>query len=222
MLLSGFKKTSVFALVALAVAAMATDARAMLVTYETTGAFDGSPAYPGLATTSTTINGITIAFTGITSNTVNTNTTGGFGSFVTSGNVANLASIAGHFFTLFITQTAPPGLNHGSYVGTLVGQIKVQQSQAYVEFSPTSQSITTASGVTSSYKVLNADEVNGQGVPKEGSVSLNAPAAGGGDGAASTINGFISTSVPEPATIASAVAGLILLAGVARFRRRAA
>ena len=220
MLIGLLKKVTAFTMLGVALTLAApTPAKAIIVTYDTTGAFDGLPIYPGASPVALTVGTTTVTFTGF-ADTVDTDGTGSndkFGTFSVSGGTNVDQSLAGHTFTLYITQLAPPAVNHGTFTSTLTGTIRILNSKAYVEFNTTTATINGLAGIggTATYKILNADEVLG-GVPKPGSVSLPTP------GGNSTINGFITAAVPEPSTMASAAIGLVVLAGAARFRRRKA
>jgi hypothetical protein len=224
-MLSGFlKKIAVLSLIATAATLAApTTAKAVVVTYSTTGQFDiNPPAYPGTDPAAVTVGTTTVTFNGVT-RTVDTDETGsnsGFGSFVVSGGTSVDQALAGHTFNLFITQVTPPGANHATFTSLLSGTVRINNSKAYVEFqNPLSQTVVAADGTNTTYLILNSDKILG-GSPVPGTVALNAPQTGGLAGNPSTINGFVTAVVPEPTTMASAVIGLVLFAGAARFRSR--
>jgi hypothetical protein len=220
MLLGLFKKLGVLALVAcVATLALPSANAGLIVEYATTGAFDGSPVSPGTTTASLTVTApggttTTITFTGF-SDTIITPSNDSFGDFVVSGGTVS-QSLAGHTFTLYITQITPPGLGLGTFDATLTGTIVVLSSQAYVEFSTLSQVIDTASDGPVTYQVTNNDRVGGPVTP--GAIALAPPKTGGAAGNPTTINGYIS-SVPEPSTIAMAFSALPVM-GLFLVRRR--
>lgn len=218
MLCSTLKKAAAFALVAMVAFTMTVPARAVTVTYTTTGAWSPPAAVaPGTSPASITVNGVTLTFTGLTNTVIASPATfGSFGQFTTSGGSAVPASLAGTNFTLYITTSVPAGPGLATFVDTVTGTIAIQNSQAYVQFqSPLSMTVVVPPPVGGSvtYTILNAD----QGLP--GTVNLNPPGAGGVTSSPSTINGEIQASLPEPTTIVSALTGGIVLACIARFRR---
>jgi hypothetical protein len=222
MLYSTLKKAAAIALVAVVAVTMATPAQATLVTYTTTGAWSPPAAVsPGSSPASIIVNGVTLTFTGLTNTVIASPATfGSFGSFTTSGGSANSVSLAGTSFTLYITTTVPSGPGLATFIDTVTGTIAFQSGTPYVQFqSPLSVTVVVPPpvGGTVTYTVLNAD----QGI--SGAVNLNPPGAGGATGSPSTINGeIVAAAIPEPTTIISALSGVIVLAGMARFRRRRA
>jgi hypothetical protein len=219
-LYSTLKKAAAIALVAVVSFTMATPARAVLVTYTTTGAWNPTASSPpGTSNPSITVSGVTLTFQGLTSTDIaNPASFDSFGSFTTSGG-ASPVNLAGTLFTLYITTNVPSGPGLATFVDTVTGTIEIQSSSAYIQFqSPLSVTVVVPPpvGGTVTYTILNGDR------SLTGAINLNAPKAGGATSNPATINGEIVVAIPEPTTIISALSGVIVLAGMARFRRRRA
>jgi len=217
MLRSTLKKTAAFALVAVVAFAMATPARAVLVTYSTYGSWTATPT--GTTVAADTINGVTITFNGVTNNDLvgaGSPSFDSFGTFTVTGGSSTPKSVAGLTFTLYIVQTSPTAVAPGyvAFTSTTAGTIATNNSSANVQFAaPLTETLVVPGPVGGSvtYDILN-----------NGLVHLSPPGAGGAAGNPQNIAGEVLASVPEPTTIVSALSGLVIFACVARFRRRRA
>lgn len=185
---------------ALAIPMMATP----IVSYTTTGSFT-----PG-STSVLTAGGGTVTYLGgggsVDLGSANpSNAT--FGTFTTAG-FPTLTSLAGATFTLTINQTTPTP-DSGTLLGTLSGTIKVNSSNAFVNFSPAS--ITLADNVT--YTILQS----ANGVPL---VPPSTDSTGTVSPGSTTIQGQISSpTVPEPGTVGLFGLGLAAVGLIGRRRR---
>jgi len=233
MIRSILKTASIFALVAgFAVLGSATTASAVVVQYMTTGSFGpaggGAPLpYPGTDPASVTIGTTTITFIGVpligNNGLIDTPTNASLGQFVTSGGSSVDQSLNGTQFNLYVTQVSPAGSNVGTFDSVLNGTVRFLNSQAYVDFATVSQTINSP-GLAVTYNIINAAR-NFNGSPVIGSLALNRPGITGQPSAPASIEAFITsrvTAVPEPTTMASALMGLAVLAGVGRMRRKTA
>jgi hypothetical protein len=192
-----------------------TPAKALQVTYSTSGTFGSS--------NSDTLSqgGAGIRFNPIATTVEGPPATNAiFGSFTTLAAPASPGVQLVDTFRLTITQTAPSPIGSNSIVftSTVGGRIFLNNSQAFVQFDqPLIQSIFN-DGFTTTYRIVEGDDQN------PGRLELF-----GGLNQTSTINGEIGViqvtpveTVPEPGTMALACAALPLLGlGYARRRRMA-
>ena len=217
MLHFGLKKVAAFALVAVVVLTMTAPAKAVLVSYSTYGSWTGTAT--GTTPAADTINGVTITFNGVTNNDMvgpGSPSFDSFGTFTVTGGSATPKSVAGLTFTLYVLESSPTPAAPGYVVftGTTAGSIGTGNSSATIQFAaPLTETLLAASpaGGSVTYDILN-----------NGLIHLSPPGSGGAAGNPQNIPGEVVATIPEPTTIISAVSGLIVLAGVARFRRRAA
>jgi hypothetical protein len=184
-------------------------ARAEQVQFVTSGVFD-SGDLAGTNTYRDATNGINITFIGSDNNTVTVPpasqaTFGTFDSHLTTAtSFVNVVSS----FTLNIFETSPIFGGQLNFVGTLTGSLKIDNSQAFIDFGP------SATGMIGNvvYTIVSADG----GVL--GRVNLAPPQTNGG---LATISGLVST-VPEPSSMLLCALGVPALLGVATLRRKAA
>ena len=191
------------ALAAVLVVGAVTPARAIPVTYSTSGVFGSS------GTNLFSQSGVQMRFNPLASTTVNPppDTNALFGSFETQAVPASSVTLI-DTFTLTITQTAPtPG--SAAFTATVGGNIFLGNSQAFVQFAAPLTRFITSGGFTTSYRIVEGDAAN------PGRLELFA-----NPGQASTLNGEIGIiAIPEPGTMALACAALPLL-GIGYMRRR--
>jgi len=187
---------------------LASPARATIVTYTTAGTFGGGDA-PGTNVYVNAANGVNIVFNGIVSNSVNVppGSTASFGSFDTSGTTATSLQGVSSPFTLDIFQSTPEVGGPLTFVGSLNGQLAIDNSQAYIQFAaPLSQSIGNII-----YTIISADS----GTP--GRLDLVPPTTNAG---VATLQGQIN-AVPEPSSIALLGLGTLGLLALHRRSRKA-
>jgi len=222
-MLARFLKLSALALVAgLMTLGASSPAKAAIVEFYTTGAFNGSPAAPGTSPTTITFgtatNNIKLTFTGANYTGANASepdpfTTLPFGTFLaTKTGAGSLENLNGTTFTLYITQTVPsPVSPFQTFTSSISGTISASNSTATVTFSTPLSQIVTASG-SGSPKYVTYEVLGGSGTP--GVVALGSPNAG-----PVSVQGKV-TATPEPSTIAMAIAALPVVGFVAWRRRR--
>lgn len=208
MMSSLFRRSSVLAALAVGLA-MASPAKAVLVTYSTTGVFGSSGNTTPGTNVFTSGDGLTITYDNVVNATVDTPSIAHFGVFVIAGGTTSTLSDS---FTLTINQTVPTPTGSVVFPATLTGTLTVDQSQAYIQFtSPLSQTVFSTPPVT--YIITNADG----GTPGR----LNLPNSASGDPATAAINGQVN-SIPEPATMIMALTALPALGLVRKLRKREA
>jgi hypothetical protein len=182
-------------------------AQAELVTYITSGIFDGGDA-PGTSTYTDLTNGISIAFT--SSGTQVADITSGptlatFGTFDTSLTTATSNVPVTSGFTLSIFQIDPAPNGPLTFLGALSGSLSFGNSGASVQFSgPLTQSLGSIF-----YQIVSADD------GFLGRVNLSPPSLNNGQ---STISGRVG-SVPEPSTLVLMGIGAPALVAV-RYRKK--
>jgi hypothetical protein len=182
-------------------AMVGTPANAALVTYSTTGAFNGGASSSVVFGTGG--NTLTLTFNGMNpATTVNTGTTFTFSSLghiitTATGNGATITN--GTTLVINIAQLVPPG--SGNLGSSLIGTISQNSSTGVITFNTSTILI---AGV--SYAVSNNP------------LALVPPSTNGGD---TTIQAQISANaIPEPMTSALIGFGLIGLASLRRLRAR--
>jgi hypothetical protein len=208
----------------LVTAGAATPAHAIPVSYITSGTFDsgllaGTPTYSNAA-------GVNITFNGTSNGPIDVPPPSSvtFGTFDSSASTNTSFAGVSSGFTLNIFQTSPVVGGPLVFVGTLQGQLKVSNSQAFVQFAaPLSQKLVLTDPVsgnifTTIYSIVSADgPIPGTPGPL-GRVNISPKNANAG---ISSIAGSINASVvPEPSTLLSA--GLAVPALVLLYRRKKA
>jgi hypothetical protein len=182
-----FNRLLCFSLALGGVLLLAPGAEAVTVTYTTVGTFDSGDA-PGTSTYSDGAGGITIAFLSTLAETVDVPPPSlvTFGTFDTTGTTAAAFTGVASGFTLDIFQTSP-SFGTATFVGSLTGQLRMNNSQAFVQFDAP---LTGTIGLVV-YSIVSADG----GVP--GRVAISPPTANDGE---STIAGQVAL-IPEPSAI---------------------
>ena len=178
----------------------AVPAHATIVTFGTTGSFNGSASTLNNAITfGGGSNTVTVTYNGLVAGTsvdVNGFTFSNLGQFVVTTAGTGAAITAGTTFALTVTQTLPSGAS-GFLSATADGVLAQNSSTGSVTFSVTSL---TLGGIT--YALVTNPEV------------LVPPSTNGG---VTTIQAKI-TGVPEPTSIGLIGAGLIVLVGIGKRR----
>jgi len=198
------KAHSLAALAAVLVVGAVTPARAVQVTYSTSGVFGSS----GTALLSQ--GGAEIRYNPIATTVDGAPTTNAlFGSFTTVGAPAEPGVTLVDTFSLTITQSAPAPGGEVVFTSSVGGRIYLNGSQAYVEFDDPLEQSLHVGGFLTTYRILAGSASN-----------PGRSALFGGLGQEAMINGEISiVSAPEPGTMAMACLALPLL-GLGYLRRR--
>jgi len=203
-------KIGTFARLALAIGAMilhGSSAQAEFVTYTALGSFSAGST-PGTSTYSAP--GISIAFESPLNNSVNVPPTSqvSFGQFNTILTTApNFVGLLGNF-TLNIFQSAPT-FGSLTFVGALSGQLRVDNSQAFVQFNPPPAGLVGTIG-SIFYRIASADD------NVLGRVNIAPPTTNNGR---TTIVGQIGI-VPEPGSFVLLAMGCPIVVGFAYRSRR--
>jgi hypothetical protein len=180
-------------------------ARAEMVSFVTDGVFASSNS-------NTYTNGnVTIKFTGSANNNVTVPPASSvtFGQFDTSGTTATSLTGVSDTFTLSIFEIAPDFGQTATFLGTLTGSIRTDNSQAYVQFNaPLSAAIGNVL-----YSIVSADFNQ-----TLGTVRLSAPTVNSG---LSTIAGLVNV-VPEPSSVLLCAIGAPIVFGLVSRTRKAA
>ena len=186
-------------LLALGFVALAhSEARADNITFSTTGAFNNASNSITFGSGGDTL---TLTFSGIGSSNVNASpsTFASFGTITTSATGSGATVAPGTTLTINITQTNPSA-GSGFVAGSLTGTITQNSSDGQILFTVTS---TTINGVL--YEVANNP------------LALVPPNTNNGQ---TTVQGKITSTVPEPMTMILFGTGLAGIAAKARRRRK--
>lgn len=207
----GLRRLAGTALVAVAVAAA--PAAAQTVTFATSGTF--SVAGGGTATCSATtcnFDGFVLSYLPVGVTSYMAPTFADLGDFTTQCNscLAGAQSIGtGATFTLTITQSNPTA-GTGSFVGTIGGALSFNPSSSSLIWTPTQFNLPI--GFTNYALVTDA------GAGLSGNIVVVAPTPDHNPNPTS-ISAFVTTTAPEPASMALMATGLLGLIPVVRRRR---
>ena len=204
----GIMKGRTVALAAAVAASLAfsSPASAQLLTFSTTGTFGGAC----VGTTSCTIGGYTLGFTGVTNASYSTLPRSvSLGEFlaITPTTDQGLTSFAGASFTLNIIQSVPQGGSSG-VTGTVSGTFQYTSGGtggSGLVWVPASDLITiTTPDYVTTFDLRNLDGSVDKLIPGDRDVSLEA----------------VANVAPEPGTFVLLGSGLVGLVGIVRRRRK--